>query len=73
MGGFPNVLSMSSGTWPAMASMSIGGGGMTFDTRWSSLSGRPMWKSASSGVATSWANQRPIDSPVMRRTISPIR
>ena len=32
-----------------------------------------MKKSASSGLATSRANQAPMLSPVMRRTISPIR
>ncbi len=68
-----NVLSISSETWPSMEAGSIGGGGMTLDTRWSSLAGSPMWKSASSGLATSRANQVPMLSPVMRRTISPIR
>ena len=68
-----NVLIMSSETWPSMAAMSIGGGGMTLDTRWSSLGGRPMKKSAPSGLATSLANQAPMLSPVMRRTISPMR
>ena len=68
-----NVLSMSSETWPSMASMSIGGGGITLETRWSSLAGSPMWKSASSGLATSRSNHRPMLSPVMRRTISPMR
>ena len=68
-----NVFIMSSETWPSMAATSIGGGGITLDTRWSSLAGRPMWKSASSGLATSRANQLPMLSPVMRRTISPMR
>ena len=68
-----NVLIMVSETWPPRAAGSIGGGGTTLDTRWSSLAGRPMWKSASSGLATSRANQVPMVSPVMRRTISPIR
>ena len=53
--------------------MSTGGGGMTSDTRWSSDSGSPMWKSAPSGAATSRANHDPMVSPVIRRTTSPIR
>jgi hypothetical protein len=73
MGGFMNVFSMSSETCPSMAVASMGGGGMTLDTRPSSLAGRPMWKSAPSGLATSLANQAPMLSPVMRRTISPMR
>ena len=68
-----NVLIMSSDTWPSIAATSIGGGGITFETRWSSLAGRPMKKSASSGLATSRAKKLPMLSPVIRRTISPIR
>ena len=68
-----NVFSISSVIWPSMDAMSSGGGGTTLDTRWSSLAGRPMKKSASRGLATSRANQAPMLSPVMRRTISPMR
>ena len=73
IGGLVNVRMRMSETSPSKAARSIGGGGITLETRWSSLSGRPMWKSASSGLATSRANQLPMDSPVMRRTISPMR
>ena len=68
-----NVLIMSSDTWLSMAATSMGGGGTTLETRWSSLAGRPMKKSALSGWATSRANHVPMLSPVMRRTISPMR
>ena len=74
MGGFMNVLSMSSETWPSMAATSIGGGGMTLDTRWSSLAGRPMWKSASQRLGhLAGEPVRRCSRPVMRRTISPMR
>ena len=46
---------------------------MTNDTLISSDSGRPMKKSAPSGVATSAANQVPMLTPVIRRTTSPMR
>ncbi len=55
------------------ASRSMGGGGMTTETRRSSDSGRPMKKSAPRGAATSLANQAPMVAPVMRRTTSPTR
>ena len=48
-------------------------GGITGETRPSSEAGSPMWKSAPSGPATSDANHCPIEVPVMRLTISPIR
>jgi hypothetical protein len=70
-GGFMNVFAVISDI--SIPSRSSGGGGMTLETRLSSLSGSPMKKSASSGLATSRANQVPIDSPTMRRTTSPIR
>ena len=66
-----NVLAAVSGIW--MPSRSSGGGGITLETRLSSLSGSPMKKSASNGLATSSAKKAPMDLPVMRRTTSPIR
>lgn len=52
---------------------SMGGGGMTSDTRSSSDSGSPMKKSAPSGPAISLAKKVPMLTPVIRRTTSPIR
>ena len=46
---------------------------MTLEILASSLSGVPMKKSAPMGAATSLANQAPMDSPVIRRTTSPMR
>jgi hypothetical protein len=49
------------------------GSGMSSATRWSSLAGRPMWKSAPRGSAISVRETVPRLAPVMRRTTSPAR
>ena len=68
-----NVLTITLSGSSVARSIGSGGGGTTFETRWSCSGASPMWKSAPSGPAISLAKNWPSESPVMRRTTSPTR
>ena len=66
-GGPVNVLTITLSGSSVSRSIGSGGGGTTFETRWSCSGPSPMWKSAPSGPATSlaknWPSVQPGDAP----------